>query len=291
MHFKYAGLMNITFITFLYGFGIPILFPVAGVAILVLYLVEKTMLYYAYMQPPMYDEKLSKFVLNKMLWAPVFFCAFGYWMATNKQLSSNHDLYPRAFKSDAEFNNHLLSFDLLVDAFTEAPAWPLYILFWVFLGYIWVGGPAKWCLRRSLRARADQFNEDIPPYFEALDPKDKAWTLAEEENANNVLGFQLLTKKQLEALKGAKTTTGRYLQGAHCYDILANPQYFDDFQYVPACVEDREKYIIDDDTDEDNDAMQSDLVRMALNLAFMKEDEAKNFKFGESRQVSGANLV
>jgi hypothetical protein len=40
------------------------------------------------------------------------------------------------------------------------------------------------------------------------------------------------------------------LQGAHSYDILANPQYFDDFAYVPACVENRELYIIDDDYDE-----------------------------------------
>ena len=48
MHFKYAGLLNIVFITFLYGFGIPILFPVSAFAILVLYLTEKTMLYYAY---------------------------------------------------------------------------------------------------------------------------------------------------------------------------------------------------------------------------------------------------
>lgn len=70
------------------------------------------------------------------------------------------------------------------------------------------------------------------------------------------------------------------MQGAHSYDILANPQYFDDFQYVPCNVEDREKYIIDDDTDEDNDAIQSDIVRLALNLAFLKEETAKNFSFG-----------
>ena len=84
MHFKYASLLNITFITFLYGYGIPLLFPVATFAILVLYLVEKTMLYYAYQQPPMYDKTLSQNVYSNMLWAPVFYCAFAYWMSTNK---------------------------------------------------------------------------------------------------------------------------------------------------------------------------------------------------------------
>ena len=30
--------------------------------------------------------------------------------------------------------------------------------------------------------------------------------------------------------------------------------------------------IIDDDSDEDNDAMQSDIVRIALNLAYLSEN-------------------
>ena len=37
--------------------------------------------------------------------------------------------------------------------------------------------------------------------------------------------------------------------------------------------------IIDDDDDESNDAIQSDFVRVALNLAYLTEDQAKKFKF------------
>ena len=37
--------------------------------------------------------------------------------------------------------------------------------------------------------------------------------------------------------------------------------------------------IIDDDMIEENDTAQSDLVRMALNLAYMTETEARNFNF------------
>lgn len=59
MHFKYASIMTITFITFIYGFGMPILFPVASVSFLVLYIVEKLLLFYGYRLPPMYDERLS----------------------------------------------------------------------------------------------------------------------------------------------------------------------------------------------------------------------------------------
>ena len=43
--------------------------------------------------------------------------------------------------------------------------------------------------------------------------------------------------------------------------------------------DDRNDMIIDDDDEEGNDAAQSDLVRVALNLAFMKEEEARVFQF------------
>jgi hypothetical protein len=56
----------------------------------------------------------------------------------------------------------------------------------------------------------------------------------------------------------------------------------EDFQYVTAALDDRDEMIIDDDDDKDNNATQSDLVRISLNLAYMHEDEARNFKFNKS---------
>ena len=59
MHFKYSSILTVSFVTFMYGFGIPIMFPIACASMIVLYFVEKTMLFYAYRVPPMYDERLS----------------------------------------------------------------------------------------------------------------------------------------------------------------------------------------------------------------------------------------
>jgi len=42
---------------------------------------------------------------------------------------------------------------------------------------------------------------------------------------------------------------------------------------VSAAQEDREKFIIDGDNEEGNDCAQSDLVRVALNLAFVPNNE------------------
>ena len=48
---------------------------------------------------------------------------------------------------------------------------------------------------------------------------------------------------------------------------------------MSASEENRELYIIDDDEEEGNDATQSDIVRIALNLAYMNEKEAHEFVF------------
>ena len=90
--------------------------------------------------------------------------------------------------------------------------------------------------------------------------------------------MSILTDDQFDRLKGRTMTKGKTLQGVHSYDILANPLYLDDFQYVTAAEPDRAECIIDDEDNEDNDAAQSDLVRIALNLAYLTKDKVANFK-------------
>jgi hypothetical protein len=92
IHYKYSSILTILYVTFMYGFGIPILFPIACVSFIMLYFVEKTLLVYTYRMPPMYDEKLSQDVLRKLQVAPILYCFFGYWMVSNLQLVSNDHL-------------------------------------------------------------------------------------------------------------------------------------------------------------------------------------------------------
>lgn len=44
--------------------------------------------------------------------------------------------------------------------------------------------------------------------------------------------------------------------------------------------------IIDDDDDESNDNQQSDLVRLVLNLAYITEEQAKNFNFDKESYMN-----
>jgi len=281
MHYKYSSIMTITFITFLYGFGIPALFPIACVSFFTLYVVEKLLLFYGYRLPPMYDERLSEDVLNKLQFAPLLYIAFGYWMASSNQLISNNYLNEKKNQLDVFETRHTYG-TIFTKEGSQGFEWPLLacfsILFLVyFFGHLFEACIGKCCVSFIIGRVADDINEDIDNYWASLDEDDRKWSTKEEQHAKTLLTSQLLTDTQLERLTSIPMTKGRTLQGVHSYDILANPLYFDDFQYITAAEEDRDKLIIDGDDNEEDDAAQSDLVRVALNLAYLTENEARNF--------------
>lgn len=105
----------------------------------------------------------------------------------------------------------------------------------------------------SLEIGDIDLDEDIARYWDALDDKDRKWAKGEAEYYDKQIGLKLLTPNQMEALQSSQMTDRKTLQGCHSYDILANPLYFDDFQYVSAERENRAEFIIDDDDEEGND--------------------------------------
>lgn len=137
------------------------------------------------------------------------------------------------------------------------------------------------------KIREIEVDEGLDNYFKTLDDHDRNWSIKEEENARNVLKLKILNDETLEKFRN--TTLGtQHLEGIHCYDILANPLYLDDFQYFSPSMPDRQKFIIDDDVDEGNDEAQSDLVKMVLNLAYMTEEKAQKFTFSKDAYSNAA---
>lgn len=267
----------------MYGFGCPILFPIAAFSFLVLYLCERSMLFYAYRLPPMYDHRLSESVLSKLTFAPILFLWFGYWMVSSQQIMSNDNLTPVSNQSSFDKSNHLFQ-SFFEPKGWEPLEWPMAGTFLFFLVLYFFGGPITSCFEKcfpSLAIGDVEIDEEIDNYWAALDDEDRKWSIREEENARKAGGFSILTDDQKDALDNTPKTAGKTLQGVHSYDILANPLYLDDFQYVTAAEDDRNEMIIDDDVEEGNDAAQSDVVRICLNLAYLSEKEATKFTFAK----------
>ncbi len=127
-----------------------------------------------------------------------------------------------------------------------------------------------------------EVDEDIDNYWASLDLNDRNWSIQEEINSRKLLsGMKLLTDEQYTRLKETPQTSGRPIVGAHSYDILCNPLYCQQFVYLSSSIAHRDMFIIDNDLDESNDMVQSDAVRVALNLAYLTEADISNAVFSQ----------
>ena len=189
MHFKYSTMLNITFVTMMYGFGIPMLFPLAAVSLTILYLVEKTMLYYSYRKPPMYDEKLGDTVLSIMSWAPLYYFAFGYWMVSSNQILSNDHLGGMIqLSTDVSLTGHTY-----IDAFRpqgwSTPGFVMLAMFWFFVAIRIFGGAIFDLLiyhLSCLKTGDIDDEENLVNYFLSLKAKQRKWLVEEETNLNKI---------------------------------------------------------------------------------------------------------
>jgi len=85
IHFRYANILNITYVTMMYGLGMPILFPIAAFSYFVLYFCARYQVAYTYQMPPALDDLLTKNAANKLLFSPLLLTLNGFWMLSNRQ--------------------------------------------------------------------------------------------------------------------------------------------------------------------------------------------------------------
>ena len=90
IHFKYSGILNVTFVTLMYGIGQPVLFPIAVISYFILYSIERVLIAYFYQLPPTFDEKMTKNALSIIRWAALFYMFFGYWQLSNQSIFHNY---------------------------------------------------------------------------------------------------------------------------------------------------------------------------------------------------------
>lgn len=89
MHFKYSSILTQVWVSFMYGLFIPILFPIACLGIFNMYIVEKGALLWYYRKPPMYDNKLQRYALQYMKYAPFTMFVLAYWSHGNTGIFFN----------------------------------------------------------------------------------------------------------------------------------------------------------------------------------------------------------
>lgn len=114
IHFKYSGILNIVYITMLYGIGMPILFPVAAFNFLNQWIAERIVVAYFCRLPPALDNKLTNNAIDKLKYAPLLMIFNGYWMISNKQIFTNNIILKDTSEQLTMFSGHLIH-DIRVD--------------------------------------------------------------------------------------------------------------------------------------------------------------------------------
>jgi len=107
IHYKYSYVLNVVFITFMFGAGLPILFPIALLSFIILNLVESLGLAFSYRKPPMFDASLNIVALNIMTLAPLLYCSVGFWMYDNIQLFSNRVVFYDSYVEDIKTGHNI----------------------------------------------------------------------------------------------------------------------------------------------------------------------------------------
>lgn len=228
MHFKYAAMLNVVFVTFMYGLAVPLLFPLACLFFVVSYLVERITLAFSYRKPPMYDDALNKSAIGFLKIAPLFMMFFGFWTMGNRQIFNN-EVEGREYRTDPVITKHA-GYEIKVDQ-----TLPLFIVACIIVVFlIFTGLLHKLLLQCKLVPddKEDEVDEQLGNYTLCLGEKNrKAW-LIEEIHQRKTLGFKNVSEDMLEELKRVQKPHKKIVKSTPNYEITSNTKYADAFQYT-----------------------------------------------------------
>jgi len=275
VHYKYSTLLNIIFVTMMYGLGLPILFPIAIISFFFFWATERYQIAYCYQLPPAMDDTMTKNALDWLALSPIFFLFNGFWMLGNRQMFEN--IVNSVPTSDVYMSTgHDLSTIGTVSQATPMLIIGVALSFIAIMQVVAYDTLRKWGF--TLSSNVIEVDENLPNFFNAVKLSDADWAVKECQYYDERYGFCFIRREIVERLDKTELAK-KPITGIAWYNILANPRYVREFNYIPIDVEDRDNLIVDGDANEGNDCEQSDMVSILINLAYVNTETAKNFKF------------
>mmetsp|Transcript_5223 Transcript_5223/g.8085 ORF Transcript_5223/g.8085 Transcript_5223/m.8085 type:complete len:884 (-) Transcript_5223:266-2917(-) len=275
LHFKYSGVLNIVYISMMYGLGMPILFPLAAFNFMNQFICERTIAAWGVKLPAALDDKLTNNALNMLKWAPILFLFNGYWMVSNRQMFENTWNYITDVEHTMK-SSHQIVFGVNWAAptlFMAVASVALVIVQRVFADYL-----MKWGFAMS--SQEIKVDEDLPNFFKSVKLSHADELIEENNNMKENFKFMPNDPDTIHVLDATKIPK-KAIQGTPWYQILSNPEYATHFQYIGAYINEREKLIEDGYPETENAQFaeeerqirfeQSDMVVLLLNLAYIPD--------------------
>ena len=164
LHFKHALLLNIAFITMLYGMSMPLLFPIGAFNYFNQWVCERIIVAYQMRLPPALDDKLTINCVNMLKFAPLMLLVNCYWMITNRQMFENKWEWIQK-TTERMKSEHLAEFNVT--------SWANPVLYMIFVGVvlqimmkILVNYLQK--LGWAMQSKEINVDEDLPNFFKCV---------------------------------------------------------------------------------------------------------------------------
>jgi hypothetical protein len=126
----------------------------------------------------------------------------------------------------------------------------------------------------SMSAQDIIVDEDLPNFFSAIKLAQADEIILENRNMMENYGIETEDPRLIGVIDQTRIPK-KAIQGTPWYSVLSNPAYSDDFNYIGAHIDEREKLIKDADLDAGNNCEQSDIVQILLNLSAIPDEVAQ----------------
>jgi hypothetical protein len=236
-HYKHSKIMLTMFICLIFGTGIPLLYPIALLSVLIEYLLERYLLAYYYKLPKIETQVILTDTLNVLKFAAVCSLGVNYWMMSNPQMFSNQ-VFPVTHVDSPENTNHSIF------AFQVDHSLPSLIIS-LFLAFSHL---SKCIMRIAIFFDKHHVGNNplnsknpkpLPSFYDSLSNYDLKCWVQEEDHVINKCKFRTLIKESYEKLQhtlnsrnlNQNLTPKLIISNIFCYDILVNPEYASAFQY------------------------------------------------------------
>lgn len=221
VHYKYSGILNVTYVTMLYGLGLPMLFPIAFLSYFIFWATERYQIAYTYQLPPAMDDKMTVNAMKLLSYTPILFLFNGYWMLSNRQI----------------FDNVVNSLTKSTDQMSSAHGWSsvasmnhaspmlMIALAFIVITVLRVGfydTMMKWGF--TISTNTIEVDENLPNFFQSVKLSDADWLVKESNYLRDTYRFTFANKivvDRLDAWEVAK----KPISGIAWYNVLANPAY------------------------------------------------------------------
>jgi hypothetical protein len=210
----------------MYGMMIPMLFPIALLGLINMYVNERLLLAYYYKQPPMYDMELHLVALRRIKLAPILMYLLGYWAIGNRQLFDK-ELYPKEYYGTETDPGHSM-----FSPYWDATYVCLIYLVLSLLGQLITPKIASNFTCKFFKNWEEQdIDENLGQFWSNLSAFDQKLWYTNEVYQRNVLKIKTISDESLEILRTDTANKPNVIKGSPNYEILNNRFYAEKLQF------------------------------------------------------------